>query len=478
MAKPQLDEARLPFASLPELGAALRERQISAHELAKFFFNRLKNFGGDYNAVACLTEKRGMRAAKYADEDFKDERIRSPLQGIPYGAKDLFAAAGYPTTWGAKPFADQKFKYDAAVISKLDGHGAVLLAKLAMIQLAGGGDYSSASASLQGPCLNPWNKAYWAGGSSSGSAAAVCAGLLPFALGSETSGSIITPGSYCGLSGLRPTYGLVSRRGAMALSWTLDKVGVLARSAEDCGLVLHEIAGSDEDDPGSARKSFHYVANYYRKLSDLKVGYAGIDFHEWPDAALRPAYAATLETVKSMGSQMVESKLPDFRYGLLVGTIIHSEAASIFEPLIRSDAVEQLGDAGQIAGLKAALNYTAVDYLKAQRIRRQVVAAFGQLMAEIDLLIAPARLFAPDRADRPFDTTPPKLPETKGLVAGLVQAGNLCGLPAITIPCGFVDGLPIGLQIVGSQFQENTVLAFARGFQERTDFHRQHPNAG
>src|SRR5947209_3919339 len=173
MAKPILDEASLPFASVRELSDELRARRISAHELANFFLKRLKNFGSDYNAVACLTEKRGISTAKDADRDFKDDRVRSPLQGIPYGAKDLFAVAQYPTTWGAKPYAGQTFDYDATVISKLQGHGAVLLAKLAMIQLAGGGNYTSASASLQGPCLNPWKKSYWAGGSSSGSASAV-----------------------------------------------------------------------------------------------------------------------------------------------------------------------------------------------------------------------------------------------------------------------------------------------------------------
>ena len=478
MGKAKLDEAQLPFASIRELGAALRAREFSAHELAKFFLERLKRFGGEYNAIACLTEKRGLSAAKDADYDFKDERVRSPLQGIPYGAKDLFAVAKYPTTWGAKPYAEQEFDYDATVITKLDSHGAVLLAKLAMIQLAGGGDYSSASASLQGPCLNPWNKSYWAGGSSSGSAAAVCAGLLPFALGSETSGSIITPASYCGLSGLRPTYGLVSRHGAMALSWTLDKVGVIARSADDCGLVLHDIAGSDDADPGSARKSFYYAPNYYRKLAELKVGYAEIDFAEWPDETLRPAYAAALEAVKSMGAQMTPAKLPDFPYGLLIGTIIDSEGASIFEPMIRSNAVEQLGDAGQIAGLKASLNYLATDYLKAQRVRRQIMTAFRQMFADIDLLIAPARLSMTDRADQPFSEEEPKRPDQKGVVAGLVQATNLCGLPAITIPCGFVNGLPIGLQIAGPQFAENSLLAFARAFQERTSFHKQHAPVG
>jgi aspartyl-tRNA(Asn)/glutamyl-tRNA(Gln) amidotransferase subunit A len=324
--------------------------------------------------------------------------------------------------------------------------------------------------------LNPWNKQYWSGGSSSGSGAAVSAGLVPYALGSETSGSILTPANYCGVSGLRPTYGLVSRHGAMALSWTLDKIGVLARCADDCGLVLHGIAGADENDPGSAHKSFYYNPQYNHNFPILKVGYAEIDFAEWPDEALRPAFANALATVKTIGAQMVETRLPDYPYGPVIGTIIDSEGASIFERLIRSGRVDQLADQSQIDGLKASLNYSAVDYLKAMRVRTQIVAAFHELFAnKVDLLIAPTSFSLPERSDQPFDETEPKRPEQKGVGAGLVQASNLCGLPALTIPCGFVNGLPIGLQIVGPAFSENRILGFGCEFQNRTNFHKQHP---
>jgi aspartyl-tRNA(Asn)/glutamyl-tRNA(Gln) amidotransferase subunit A len=385
------------------------------------------------------------------------------------------SVADYPTTWGAKPFADQVFDYDATAVRKLKNAKGILLGKLAMIELAGGGGYTSASASLQGPARNPWNKAYWAGGSSSGSGAAVAAGLVPYALGSETSGSILTPASYCGVTGLRPTYGLVSRYGAMSLSWTLDKIGVLARSAEDCGLVLHEIAGADDNDPASANKSFYYTPQYYSDFKELKIGYAEIDFSEWPEQALRPAFAQALTVVKTLGPAMVESKLPDFLYGPIISCIIDSEAASVFETLIRSGRVDQLADQGQIEGLKASMNYLALDYLKAMRIRTQIQAAFRMLFAGVDFLVAPTKLEFPDKVDVPFDETPPQRPETKGVVAGLVQAGNLCGLPALTMPCGFVNGLPIGLQIVGRPFSENHILALGVEFQKRTDFHKQHP---
>jgi aspartyl-tRNA(Asn)/glutamyl-tRNA(Gln) amidotransferase subunit A len=477
-AKTNLNEASLPFATITELSTALRSRDISSVELTKFFGRRLEKLGPEYNALALSLLKQGHKAAKDADDDLKVERFRSPLQGIPYAVKDLIAVADFPTTWGAKPFADQIFDYHATVVNRLNAQKAILIGKLSMVELAGGGGYSSASASLQGPGLNPWNKQYWSGGSSSGSGAAVAAGLVPYALGSETSGSILTPANFCGVSGLRPTYGLVSRHGAMALSWTLDKIGVLARCADDCGLVLQGIAGADDDDPGSAHKSFHYNPQYHRNFPDLKVGYAEIDFAEWPDAPMRPAFSTALAALKAIGSQMINTRIPDFPYGPVIGTIIDSEAASIFEQFIRSGRVNQLADQGQIDGLKASVNYSAIDYLKAMRVRSQVRAAFHELFASsVDLLVAPTRFSLPDRADRPFDESEPKRPDQKGVGAGLVQAGNLCGLPALTIPCGFVSGLPIGLQIVGPPFSENRVLAFGREFQSRTDFHKQHPPA-
>jgi aspartyl-tRNA(Asn)/glutamyl-tRNA(Gln) amidotransferase subunit A len=261
----------------------------------------------------------------------------------------------------------------------------------------------------------------------------------------------------------------------MALSWTLDKIGVLARSAEDCGFVLHELAGADDDDPASAQKSFYYAPQYYNNLKDLKIGYAEIDFAEWPSEPLRPAFAQALSVVKTLGPQMLETKLPEFPYGPVISCIIDSEAASVFELLIRSGRVDQLADQGQIDGLKASMNYSALDYLKAMRVRTQIQAAFRDLFANVDFLVAPTKLDFPDKADGPFDETTPQRPATKGVFSGLVQASNLCGLPAITVPCGFVNGLPIGLQIVGRPFAENHILALAGEFQKRTNFHKQQP---
>ncbi len=471
----KLGEASIAFATIGELSSALRKHEISSVELTKIFGERLENFGPGYNALACSLVKQAKKAAKDVDWDLKRERFRGPLQGIPYGVKDLLSVANFPTTWGAKPFADQVFDYDATVVDRLNRNRAVLIGKLSMVELAGGGGYSSASASLQGPGLNPWNTQYWSGGSSSGSATAVAAGLVPFALGSETSGSIMTPACFCGVTGLRPTYGLVSRHGAMALSWTLDKIGVLAHCADDCGLVLHAIAGKDDNDPGSARKSFYYSPQYYEGFTDLKIAFNEIDFGQWPDEPLRPAFQNALSIVKSIGSQMVASSLPDFPYGPVIGAIIDSEGVSIFEQLIRSGRVDQLADQSQIDGLKASMNYSALDYLKAMRVRSQIQSAFRDTFANIDLIVAPTRFSLPDRADRPFEETPPPRPDQKGVGAGLIQASNLCGLPGLSIPCGFVNGLPIGLQIVGPPFSENRVIAFGREFQRRSDFHKQHP---
>src|SRR5438067_6411974 len=278
------------FATIPELNARLKTKEFSAEELARAFADRLAHLGPRYNALALPLNQEAIRAAKEVDKELRRERFRGPLQGIPYGVKDLLSYAGQPTTWGAKPYAAQVFDYNATVVDKLDAVGAVMTGKLSMVELAGGGGYRFASASLTGPGLNPWDRSRWSGGSSSGPAAAVAAGLVPFAIGSETSGSIVTPASFCGVTALRPTYGLVSRHGAMALSWTLDKLGPFGRSAEDCGVILQTIAGGDSKDAGSAGKNFYYTPQYARAMKDLRVGYAPSDFTEWAEPATRPAF--------------------------------------------------------------------------------------------------------------------------------------------------------------------------------------------
>ena len=464
------------FASITEINQKLKAKEFSAVELTKAFCERLEQHGPTYNALALSLSKYALKAAKDVDGDLKRERYRGPLQGIPFGAKDLLSFKKHPTTWGAKPYADQVFDYDATVLKKLDKLGGLLIGKLAMVELAGGPSYRYAAASLTGPGLNPWDTTRWSGGSSSGSAIAVAAGLVTYALGSETSGSILTPAAFCGITGLRPTYGLVSRHGAMSLSWTLDKIGPLARSAEDCGLILQSIAGADGDDPASAGKSFYYAPAFARDLKEVRVGFAPVDFSEWADPAARSDFAKALETVRSLGVQMVETKLPEFPYGPAIGTIISSEASAVFEPLIQSGRVDELADQKQIAGLKAGLEIPAKDYLKAMRIRSLIQEAFRDIFGDIDILLAPSRLAPAPKITQPLDrpANDRPTPKDRGLTA-LIPAGNLAGLPALSLPCGFADGMPIAIQLVGRPFSENQLLTVGKVFQDRTDWHKRRP---
>jgi len=463
------------FATISELNARLKSKELSCVELTRAFASRLQQLGPRYNALALPLPQQAIRKAGETDKELKRGRTRGPLQGIPYGVKDLISFAGQPTTWGAQPYAGQVFDYDATVITRLGGVGAVLIGKLSTVELAGGGGYRYPSASLQGPGKNPWDPTRWSGGSSSGPAAAVAAGLVPFAIGSETSGSIVTPASYCGVTALRPTYGLVSRHGAMPLSWTLDKLGPFARSAEDCGLILQVIAGGDANDPGSASRSFYYTPQYARAVKGMTAGYAPVDFSEWADPSARSAFATALEILKQAGLQMNEAKLPPFPYGPTISTIIASEGASVFEPLITSGGVNDLADQAQIAGLKAAVEIPAVTYLKAMRVRRLIQNAFDEIFATVDVLVAPGRLAPATPLDQALDQ--PRggpIPKEAGMTA-LIAAANLAGLPALVLPCGFAGNLPVALQIVGAPFTENQLLAIGREFQSHTDWHRRKP---
>lgn len=461
------------FALIADLNARLRKKQFKAEELVKAFGHRLEQLGPRFNALALPLTQQALKRARSVDDELKRERYRGVLQGIPYGAKDLLSLEGHPTTWGAKPYATQVIDETATVLKKLDSTGALLIGKLAMVELAGGGGYRFPSASLFGPGLNPWDVSRWSGGSSSGSGAAVAAGLVPFALGSETNGSILSPAAFCGVTGLRPTYGLVSRHGAMALAWTMDKIGPLCRSAEDCGLVLQQIAGGDPLDPGSAGKSFYYAPQFARKFTDLKFGFSTADIAN-ADADTRPVFQAAMEVIRSIGAPMVETALPDFPYGALASLIVITEAASIFEPLINSGGIDQLADVKQAEGLKAGLEVPAKDYLKAMRIRSILKQKYRELFATVDLLVAPARGGIAPKVTDALNAGSAPTPANPGMMQ-LISAGNLAGLPALSLPCGFVDGMPLALQLVGPPFSENTLLAVGREFQNRTDWHKRRP---
>jgi len=466
------------FSTIGELNRRLRAREFSCAELTRAVLDRLERMGPRYNALALSLRDKALAKAGAVDDEIKRGRFRGPLQGVPCGVKDLLSVAGKPTAWGARPYAGQVFDYDATVVRKLDRAGAVVAAKLAMVELAGAGGYRYASASLTGPARNPWNRERWAGGSSSGSAAAVAAGLVHFAIGSETLGSIVTPCAFSGVTGLRPTYGLISRYGAMPLAWTMDKIGPICRSAEDCGYVLQAISGGDTSDPSSAGKSFFYTPQFARKLTDLKAGFAAADFSDNLPEALRPAFGAALDVMRDLGLQMVEVSLPDFPYDEVAQLIIAAEGSAAFEPLIRSGAVEQLADEHQIEGLKAGLEIPVRDYLRAMRIRSLIRRQMRQLFSKVDLLVAPAAFRTATRLDEPLDQTDSsRSPESNGSLAALTAAGNLAGLPALVLPCGFAEGLPVALQLAGRAFTENTLLAVGAAFQQRTDFHRRRPPA-
>ncbi|HYE15584.1 MAG TPA: amidase, partial [Pyrinomonadaceae bacterium] len=371
------------FAPVSELAAHVRARRVSPVELAEGYLKRLETVGRRLGAVATVMRETGLREAREAEREIRRGRYRGPLHGIPYGVKDLLATREAPTTWGAAPFRDQRFDFDATVVRRLREAGAVLIAKLSMIELAGGMGYNQAHASLQGPCRTPWNEGFWSGGSSSGPGSAVASACVGFAIGSETSGSIITPAAFCGVTGLRPTYGAVSRHGAMALCWTLDKLGPMCRSARDCGLVLAAIAGRDPADPTS--RPHEFLPRYSndgkplgagRRARRLRVGVMK-DSYEKAQDEVRKNFLASLGVLRAFAEVEMDVPLPDFPYGPAVGTIVDAEGASAFRDLIESGRVKELASPeGRVGGYSASL-VTAVDYLHAMRLRAPMRRAWA-----------------------------------------------------------------------------------------------------
>jgi aspartyl-tRNA(Asn)/glutamyl-tRNA(Gln) amidotransferase subunit A len=471
------------FSGIREIGAQLRAKRISAVDLAQMSLHLLETIGPKLGAVVTVTGERALAQAHRANQELLAGKDRGPLHGIPYGAKDLLATKGIPTTWGAKPLRDQVFDFDATVVRRLEEAGAVLVAKLAMVELAGGLGYNNPDASFTGPGRTPWNPAHWSGGSSSGSAASVAAGLVPFAIGSETSGSILTPAAFCGATGLRPTYGLVSRHGAMALCWTLDKLGPLARSADDCGLVLSAIAGFDPDDPTTG-EGFHYRARPARRGRPgqrFKVGVlrnALVDAD--PDVGRH--FKQAVSALRDVADIEDDVPFPDLPYREAVGVIVDAEGASAFRDLIESEKVKQLQDASDRVGGYAMMMTRAADYIDAMRARVAMRAQLDTLLSRYDALLAPTRARLAPPIGRDFDAPAPGAPPAPepGPDAprppATIPAGNLAGLPAIAVPMGFgKDRLPTSLQLLGRAFSEETLVALAAAYQEMTDWHRQRP---
>ncbi len=479
----------LAFADLARLGAGLRRREFTAVELAEFYLDRLRRYGPRLHAVVTLTPELAMDQARRADRELAAGHDRGPLHGIPWGAKDLLDTAGIRTTWGAPPFADRVPKSNATVVARLEAAGAVLAAKLAMIELAGGGNYNVASASLTGAALNPWNPKRWTGGSSSGPGAAVAAGLVGFAIGSETWGSIVNPSTWCGIAGLRPTYGRVSRAGAMALSWTMDKLGPMARYAADLGPILAAIAGPDERDATALDAEFSFTAASSPRLDGIRIGY--FPLASLPAASpIRPLYPAALRQLKRLGATLISTRLPDFPYGPTATTILYAEGSAAFAPLIASPDLQKLADPTQIAGLYAGTRMCAVDYLRATQLRcsaQQRMEEFFQ-RHQLDALLHAGSRWLPPLAGIPFDQQPPAQPAHRAKTAPdaadlrnvyeLSGAGNLLGLPAVAFNIGFDarHKLPLGLELAARPLQEALLLRIAMAYQRTTPWHRRHPD--
>ncbi|MFQ5817495.1 MAG: amidase [Terriglobia bacterium] len=459
------DVLYLPVA---ELAKKIRAREVSPVELAESYLARLERLGPKLNAVATLTRERGLEEARAAEREIAAGYYRGPLHGIPYGGKDLLATRGIPTTWGAPPYRNQVFDYDATVIERLRAAGAVLIAKLAMVELAGSGGYRYASASATGPGLNPWNTGTWSGGSSSGSGAATAAALVAFAIGSETWGSILTPSSFCGVTGLRPSYGRVSRYGAMAVSWTLDKLGPMCRAVDDCGLVLAALAGYDPNDASTLPGSFTDEP-LRGDLRHTRIGVVPEDFAKNAEPEVERAFNAALEVLGGFGAELEPAPLPAFPYAPVAETVIAAEAAAFFEELIQTGKVGELVDVAQQAGIEAGAQVKAVDYLKAMQLRTLLQAEFARLFEKFEVLVAPSLLFVASPIEADLNTV------FKGS-SGIGAAGNLLGLPAISVPCGFgKNNLPAGLSVVGKPLDEAAVLRVARAYQQATNWHTRRP---
>jgi aspartyl-tRNA(Asn)/glutamyl-tRNA(Gln) amidotransferase subunit A len=453
------------YLSVRELGERLRAGQLSPVALTEAYLDRSSKLGPRLNSYAMLLRELALRQARQAEQEIRAGKVRGPLHGIPYAAKDLLAVAGYPTTWGARPLAHQTFPHDATVITRLRDAGAILLGKAAMIELAGGLGYRYASASLTGPAKNPWKETCWTCGSSSGSGAIVSAALAAFAIGSETWGSIICPSAFCGISGFRPTYGRVSRHGAMALAFSMDKLGPMARSAEDCALILAAIAGHDPQDPSSlSNAAFHDTP----PPKGLRIGWLT---NAWKKVGseLETCLKQARDVLAAKGATIEEAQLPEGPWEPAANLTVSVEGAAAFQNLIESGQVAQLTDPlGKVSGY-VNQQVPAADYVRAQRIRGVLQQKMNSQFDRFDVL-ATASEPVPACALSANLETELDFPDPLGGI------GNLCGLPCLSVPCGFTkDRLPLGLQFVGRAMDDHKVLAAGRLFQILTDWHRQRP---
>jgi Asp-tRNA(Asn)/Glu-tRNA(Gln) amidotransferase A subunit family amidase len=432
----------LAFEPATVLAARLRARQITSVELTSLYLERLKRHDATLFCVVTLTEDLAREQAAAADREIRAGRLRGPLHGVPYGIKDLFAAKGVPTTWGAKPYAEQVFDYDATAVVRLRNAGAVLLGKLATGELAVGDLW------FRGRTRNPWNPARGSSGSSAGPASAAAAGLVGFAVGTETNGSIVSPASTCGVAGLRPTYGRISRFGCMTLRWTLDKVGALARSVADTAAVLEALHGPDGRDETVPDLPFAWDGR--ADVRGLRIGVVERELGGTGNAAM--ALAAACDVYRKAGATIVSIALPDSPAAAIYA-LLNAEAGAMFDELVRTGGIADLADTGvngRANQLRASRFIPAVDYVRAQRARTLLLAQMNRLFESVEAVLS----------------TP---------ASAAVVMGNLTGHPAITVPAGFADGLPVGVLVTGPLFREERVLQVAAAFEAATTWHARRP---
>jgi Asp-tRNA(Asn)/Glu-tRNA(Gln) amidotransferase A subunit family amidase len=437
----------LAFWPVTDLGGLIRSRKVSSVDLTNMYLDRLKRYDPKLKCVVTLTEELARKQAEQADEEIAAGHYRGPLHGIPWGAKDLLAVKRYRTTWGAMPYKDQVIDHDATVVKHLEEAGAVLIAKLTLGALAWGDVW------FDGKTRNPWDTEKGSSGSSAGPAAATAAGLVGFSIGSETHGSIVSPCTVCGTAGLRPTYGRVSRHGAMALSWSMDKIGPICRTVEDCALVLHAINGPDGKDATLVDVPFNWDASL--DVKGLKVGYIKSAFDEKrSDEQWKANDRATLDVLRGLGLKLTPIELPDYPIDTM-GLILNVEAAAAFDELTRSGRDELL--VRQIKNawpnrFREARTVPAVEYIQANRLRTLVIGAMQEKLADIDAYVCPS------------------------WVGKNLHLTNLTGHPAVVVPNGLrKEGTPSSISFVGRLFGEDKVLALAKAYQDATSFHLKHP---
>ncbi|HLP44776.1 MAG TPA: amidase, partial [Candidatus Kapabacteria bacterium] len=434
----------LAFAPVTVLASLIKSRQVTSVQLTEMYLKRLKQYGPKLYCVITLTEELARAQARQADQEIAAGHYRGPLHGIPWGAKDLLAAKGIKTTWGSPPYKDLVPDIDAAVVKRLAEAGAVLVAKLSVGELAWGDVWTG------GKTRNPWDIEQGSSGSSAGPASATAAGLVGFAIGTETWGSIVSPSTRCGVTGLRPTFGRVSRYGCMALSWTMDKIGPICRSVEDCALVFNAIYGPDGQD--LAVKDFPFNWNPALDIKTLRIGYLAKAFEK--DSKTKKYDMAVLETLRSLGVTLKPIELPDFPVNSL-GFILSAEAAAAFDELTRSGRddlmVRQERDAWPNVFRHSRL-IPAVEYIQANRFRTELMQKMALLFKDIDVYIAPT--FGGDN----------------------LLLTNLTGHPCVVTPNGFDEkNHPLSITFIGNLFDEVKTLVVAKAYQDATGFHLQHP---